>query len=372
MKLRKWTLPLTAACAAVTIALCFAPQLHAADAPKSTLGGSGPNVDELDAPTKVAVSKGLDWLAKNISPNGSISGQGGDMAGIMGLAGIAFLAEGSMPGDGPHGKEVDKILDFVLSNCQRSGVIASSSDGSRMYGHGFATLFLAEAYGMKPPTAKDLEDPIKGKLENAIRLIVSIQNDEQGGTAGGWRYQPVKNDADLSVTICQVMALRAARNAGIKVPVNPTINKAIAYVKASQEADGGFKYMLNSGGSGYARTGAGVACLYYMRSTDTNLDKEIDRGIAYLKQHMPTAAGGGDNEGHFYYGNYYATQAMFMAGGDAWKVYWPAIRAAQLLKRQDKTSGSWADGEGGGPVYSTAMALIMLQVPNRLLPILQK
>ena len=59
---------------------------------------------------------------------------------------------------------------------------------------------------------------------------------------------------------------------------------------------------------------------------------------------------------------------MFMAGGEAWEKYWPLIRA-DLLKRQGG-DGGWNDQTGN--VYATSMALIMLQVPNRLLPILQK
>ena len=72
-----------------------------------------------------------------------------------------------------------------------------------MYSHGFGTLFLAEAYGMTR------RPEIREKLEKAVRLIIDTQNSE-----GGWRYQPVRRDADLSVTICQINALRAARNAG--------------------------------------------------------------------------------------------------------------------------------------------------------------
>ena len=205
---------------------------------------------------------------------------------------------------------------------------------------------------------------LKEKLENAVRLIVLTQNKE-----GGWRYQPLPQDADISVTICQVMALRAARGAGIKVPTK-TIDAAISYVKNSQEPDGGFRYVLSSPGSAYPRSAAGVACLYYMRTGDS-LEAEIKKGITYLKGQLPNLASRDNSDGHFYYGNYYATQAMFMYGGDAWKAYWPAIRQNLLARQQAAgASGSWS-GESG-PVYATSMALIMLQVPNRLLPILQK
>ena len=104
-----------------------------------------------------------------------------------------------------------------------------------MYGHGFATLFLAECYGMSP------RPELREKLDKAVKLIVNTQNKE-----GGWRYQPQREDADISVTVCQVMALRAARNAGLYVP-KETIDRSIDYVKRSQNADGGFMYMLQGG-----------------------------------------------------------------------------------------------------------------------------
>src|SRR5690606_23795887 len=95
-------------------------------------------------------------------------------------------------------------------------------------------------------------------LLKAVRLTVNTQNDE-----GGWRYHPIPLDADVSVTITQVHGLRSARNAGLHVP-KETIDRAVAYVKACQNpSDGGFRYMLNAGGSAYPRSAAGVATLYH-------------------------------------------------------------------------------------------------------------
>jgi hypothetical protein len=340
--------------AAVMLA-SFPAAASAQDDGRTIMGGVSNIKNEIDAPTRAAVDKGLAWLAKNINPNGAINSNGGDSAAIVGLAGLAFLANGSMPNDGPYGKEAQAILEFMLKNCQESGLIASPNYSQPMYGHGFATLYLAEVYGMTP------REDVKNSLQKAVRLIVNTQQPN----VGGWRYQPLPNDSDISVTICQVMALRAARNAGIKVP-NVTIDNAIRYVRNSQEPDGGFRYVINSGGSAYPRSAAGVACLYYMRSGN-DFSEEIKRGIAYLKARLP-GAGNPDAEGNFFYGNYYATQAMFMYGGDAWEAYWPAVRKTLLAKQA--ADGSW-NGEAGN-VYATSMALIMLQVPNRLLPVLQK
>ena len=232
-------------------------------------------------------------------------------------------AAAGTPREGTYGPNVDKVLGFVLRNCQESGLITANGYSSPMYGHGFATLFLAECYGQTQ------RQDIKEKLLNAVRLLVQTQNSE-----GGWRYQPVPFDADISVTICQIMALRAARNAGIKIP-KITIDRALDYVKKSQEPDGGFSYMLNSRGSAFPRSAAGVACLYY---SGVYTGREIDSGIKYLMANGipgPNLAPNPGGDYHYFYGNYYATQATFMAGGDAWKKYWPAIRS-ELLRRQGR------------------------------------
>jgi hypothetical protein len=223
-----------------------------------------------------------------------------------------------------------------------------------MYSHGFGALFLAEAYGMSR------RPEIREKLEKAIRLIIDTQNGE-----GGWRYQPVRADADLSVTICQINALRAARNAGIFVP-KETVDACLRYVKQSQNPDGGFRYMLTGGASAFPRSAAGVVALYSAAVYDA---KEVDAGISYLKQFVPQAQFLNQRYNHHYfYGHYYAIQAMWIRGGEDWNQWYPAIRDELLAKHS--STGSWSDQVGAE--YGTAMALIILQVPNNYLPIFQR
>jgi hypothetical protein len=221
-----------------------------------------------------------------------------------------------------------------------------------MYGHGFATLFLAETYGMS------MRSDIRNKLSKAVQLIVDTQNSE-----GGWRYQPIGRDADISVTICQVMALRAARNAGLYVP-HTTIERCIEYVKRSQNADGGFMYMIQGGQSAFPRSAAGIVALY---SAGVYEGPEIDRGINYLLESIPRG-GIFNRESHYFYGHYYAVQAMWHAGGDKWRRWYPAIRD-ELIARQ-REDGSWMDSIC--QEYGTAMACIILQMPNNYLPIFQR
>jgi hypothetical protein len=312
--------------------------------------------DLLTPATIKAIEKGLAFLASRQQDEGSFGTSGYSRnVGVCGLAGMAFLSAGSTPGRGPYGKNINRAIDFVLAQADDSGFIsvAGSPTHGPMYGHGFATLFLAECYGMTR------RNDIRQKLNRAVQLIIETQNDE-----GGWRYQPKRFDADLSVTICQVMALRAARNAGLYVP-QETITRCIDYVKKSQNPDGGFMYMLSTGGpSQFPRSAAGVVALY---SAGVYEGKHVEDGLDYVMQHLPR----GDEfsrETHYFYGHYYAVQAMWHAGGERWAKWYPAIRDA-LLKRQME-DGSWSDSSANE--YGTAMACIVLQMPNNYLPIFQR
>ncbi len=318
------------------------------DIPEGTLEMLTPDTDK-------AIQSGLAWLAHSQNADGSF-GTGtyrGNIA-VTSLAGLAFMSGGSSPGRGPYGSQIDKALSYVMENTSPSGFIAvaSSSTHGPMYSHGFGTLFLAEAYGMTH------RPEIREKLQKAVRLIIDTQNNE-----GGWRYQPVRRDADLSVTICQINALRAVRNAGLYVP-KETVDACINYVKQSQNADGGFRYMLQGGASAFPRSAAGVVAIQSAGQYD---NKEIRDGISYLRQYMREIKMG-SRYSHYFYGHYYAAQAMWIRGGDDWNEWFPAIRT-ELLKRQSP-GGSWSDSICNE--YGTAMALIILQIPNNYLPIFQR
>ena len=350
------------------ICALFASTTYAADPPAPARPGIAavPNLvrgDEITPRQQQAVNKGLAWLADHQSNDGSFGAISQQQAAITALAGLAFMEAGNLPGRGQYGANVTRCQRYVLDCCQESGLVASPQPQVPMYGHGFATLFLGEIYGMTG------DDSVKEKLQRAVQLIERTQS-TQPGNDGGWRYQPVPFDADISVTICQVMALRAARDAGIKVDKS-VIDKAIAYVRACQNPDGGFSYMARmggGGGSGFARSAAGVASLYYAGIFGGN---DLERGLKYLQQFTPAAGAQGGNggqvdmEGHYYYGNYYAVQAMFLAGGDYWATWYPAIRD-QLIARQTP-DGNWTGDISDD--YATAMALIILQMPNRYLPV---
>lgn len=309
--------------------------------------------DELMAgDTHAAIAKGLRYLAGRQVVRGSdrgafgTSGYSGSV-GICGLGGLAFMSEGSTPGVGKFGKQVDYCADFLTRHTGPTGYIARGANAvGNMYGHGFAMLFMSQAYGMSRKKA------LGQKLRLAVKCTLAAQNDK-----GGWRYQPVKGSADLSITVCQIMALRGARDAGIAV-ADASREKCIDYVKKSQTAAGSFRYTLSGGHATFALTGAGLVSLFSAGIYDGPM---IENGLKYLKKRKDSA-----ERHYFYYGHYYAVQAMWHAGGEWWNDWYPSIRE-KLLKSQS-AGGAWSDSSYG-PEFATAMACIILQMPNDMLPI---
>lgn len=345
--------------------------------------GGGPS-DEVMVPEEVnpaaerAIERGLAFLAREQRPDGSwqerigrkvnntYRGHMGKHVGVTALGGIAFLAAGNSPGRGPYGENVERALSFVLSSVNENGFV--THDESRMYSHAFATLFLAEVYGMT--RRRDVQE----KLRRAVRLIERAQNKEANDQRGGWRYLPGSKDADISVTVCQVQALRAARNAGILVD-KKVIDRAIEYVKRSfmgQRVYGGgsgFLYQIGQetgphSRHSYALTAAGVTALYGAGEYD---GKEIRGGLKYMQGSRPRASAL-EETFDAYYGHYYAVQAYYQAGGRIWKEMFPRIR--DDIVGAQKPNGAWKDLVG--PHYATSMACIILEIPYRYLPIFDR
>jgi hypothetical protein len=356
--------------------------------PREAIPDGSASKGMITAKTDQAIQRGLAFLASHRERDGSWGTRGyrGNVA-VTSLAALAYMCAGHQPHRGAYGRLVMDAVRYVLSKENVQGGVPGflhnpmASPHGPMYGHGFATLFLAEVYGMVHD--KVLRQEVREKLHRAVRLILDAQD---RNPEGAWRYFPSSHDADLSVTICQIMALRAARNVGIHVPKS-NVDRCTAYVMACQDRrEGWFRYTRMGGGGshqGFARTAAGVAALnsagYYLNTDPTQIKNVGERrravdavegikaGLRYLMRHKP-GTGFTRLDMHYFYGHYYAVQTMWTAGGTYWSEWYPAIRD-ELLSRQNP-DGSWLD-----PIcthYGTAMACIILQVPNNYLPILQK
>lgn len=308
----------------------------------------------IDDKTEKLTNAALQWLASRQNMDGSFGTEleYSQKVGVTALAGIAFLASGSVPEAGPYSAHVARCTEFLLSCSQANGYLVNSTEETHgpMYGHGFGTMFLAEVYGMTP------QPELREKLKRAVNLIILTQNDQ-----GGWRYNPVPDEADISVTVCQVMALRAARNAGIGVP-KEVIDAAVEYIKTCQNPDGGFRYRIfDAAESKFARSAAAIVALYTAGVTQ---DEAITRGFDYLQRQRQFK----QETEYYFYAEYYATQAHWHFGGDNWTETFPLIRDG-LASRANENH--WKNRVTGDE-YATAMALIALQIPKNLVPIFDR
>lgn len=343
----------------------------------------------IDDQLKQQVGRGLDWLAQQQHPDGYwaqkvgyklntdyelLERQDQPHVGVTALCLMSFLAGGHMPDRGKYGNNLARGLEYVLSCVQDDGQI--TQNGTRMYSHAFATLFLAEIYGM-------VERPeVRTALQKAVNLIVDSQNSE-----GGWRYRPFARESDMSITVCQVLALRSARNVGIHVPYT-TIKNAQNYVYRSAVPtneprrfrswrrsgmfpgdDGGvFRYQLREQArADFPLTAAGVTTLYAAGEYDSPVIREA---IDYMKDRLEDFNQTYAGHYFFFYGHYYAVQAFYITGGNDWRSYFSVMK--QVLLGSQTSNGSWHNDTGPGDVFATAVATLVLQIPFQYLPIFQR
>jgi hypothetical protein len=323
--------------------------------------------------SEAAVGKALAYLAAHQSADGHWrSGPYESEVGITGLCLLAYLASGNQPGRGRYGATMNQAINFLANSVEMSGaystpkgLVRAGAEEHPMYGHGFATLALSEVYGMTHRA------DLRPKILAAIHLIEDTQN--QSGdpiTDGGWRYQPMQGDADISVTVVQVMALRAARNAGFKVDQG-TLEHAVAYIRRCQNVpNGGFSYQIPMHMAAPPRSAAATLSLLMAGLRDT---PECRNGLFYMTNYPLDQGGRWPLIQHFYYGIYYWTQAAYQAGGDLWRRWYPAVR--DRLVSMQNPDGGWSERDPyseAGSEYAAAMGVLVLQVPAGLLPIYQK
>ncbi len=315
----------------------------------------------VDEKTETVIKNAMRWLASKQLPNGAWGSTGDEQRNPVAMTGyvlMGFLAAGQLPGEGEFGKSVSAGTQYLIDQVRPEGTFADRNNGQYMYGHGIASIALAEIYGQTRAPA------MRPKLEKVIKLIISAQNKE-----GGWRYRPVASDADISVTVLQVVALRAAKNSGLDVP-QKTIDDAVKYVKACQHGpSGGFAYQPGRD-PGFARTAAAIYSLQVCGLYD---DPMVKQGSDYLMKNYQR------NDQWFSYGNFYAAPAQYMIGGETWSKWYSQLKDV-LLKNGTALAGDryyWEPkldaGHGGvGPVYCTAVYVMILAMPYHYIPLYQR
>lgn len=313
-----------------------------------------------------AVDRGLRWLQAHQRRDGSWNfnhhlgpcqgqcshpGDEASTTAATALALLPFLGRGQTHRQGEYAEVVRRGLYYLGTRALATAEGADLQEGT-MYGQGLSTIALCEAYAMSGDAA------LKDLAQAAIDYIVYAQ-DKKGG---GWRYTPGE-PGDTTVTGWQLMALKSGQMARLQVP-SPTVFLVGRFLDTVQ-VEYGARYGYMTPQPRQSTTAIGLLLRMYTGWQHNN--PALRQGVSYLSQWGPS-------ENDLYY-NYYATQVLHHWGGSAWDSWNQQMRAHLVATQADAghESGSWYFEEprtrSGGRLYNTAMAVMILEVYYRYMPL---
>jgi hypothetical protein len=317
--------------------------------------------------SEMAVELGLKWILAHQLPDGSwhfrhdhgncdgaCSNEGSQESttAATGLALMSFLGAGYTHRVGPYREQVQNGLDYLVQKMRitrHGGNLCQGESG--MYSHAIATIALSEALSMSDDTG--LIEPV----EQARKYIESAQH-----KLGGWRYNP-GSKGDMTVTGWQLMALKSCELSGAKTG-DVTYQLAEDFISSLQSSIGCFGYQ--SPDENPTTTAVGILSKMYLGASRD--DVSLQMGTDFVVDQRPSKTD--------VYFNYYATQILHHRHDAAWPK-WNQEMRDYLVNAQDDSdthrAGSWyfrdQHGQVGGRLYTTAMAVMILEVYYRYLPL---
>lgn len=327
-----------------------------------------------------AVLEGLRWLARHQHPAGfwqligsyrnpALPGRENRNAATA-MALLAFQGYGVTP----YSKE-EELVDFartvhvawqwLLREQDEDGCFfrhGAAPNNDRFYTHGLCTIALCELLAM----TKD--ESLRKPAQAAIDYCVKHQN-----VMGGWRYNADRYtaDSDVSVTGWIVLALKCGESAGLTVP--PKTYEEISRFLDDMARENGSQYVYRAG-EGITRSMTAEALLCRQLLGWHGDDWRVVRGLKSLvdPEGLPTFVRAQRRDVYYWY---YATNALYHAGGESWKT-WNDVMRDDLVRQQVQTGaekGSWdptkptADiwGNQYGRHYTTCFSILVLEVYYR-------
>jgi hypothetical protein len=299
--------------------------------------------------------------------------------GATALAGIALLECDVAPTD----SAVVSAANFVRQNVSAINYNYSVS---------LAIMFLER---LKRTTGKTNDDNL---IKGLAKMVVNGQSRD-----GGWTYTLTATGSDNSNTQFAVVALWMARKHNVTGLEDALARAAKHFRDTQQQKDGGWLYdndpgkrindppswgsMTCAGCLGIALH-AGIMQQASFRSADNsggeagdlvvklNDDPQIARARRFLAAYLASNKGSDPNQG-FSEANsdrayYYLWSMERLCKILHWKkkefdgVDWYAIGQDYLLRRQNKTTGSWGENHNWGPAVCTSFSLLFLAQSNLL------
>ena len=338
------------------------------------LARPSPAFEELSKEQIKSAERGMQWLLKAQNADGSWGMDhktAPDVAATC-ISGLALLAAGNTNRDGPDAacvKALDKAVQYVLKRARSAGAHRDIAEGERSEVQTyvgervhtfFAVLFLSQIYG-----SRTLDLPVESynEMKEAItKMTNSIAMTQEGD--GSWHKETYSS---LQATAYAWMALRSADSAGIPIR-HAAVERTLKFIK-SQYNPGTKLFNSVSNNEIYA-TASAMRILHGMGKWKEREDKEATDTLLKM-----ICKGGGmgqgflTNTGEDFTASVLITHAIIKEGGANWECWFDFVRT-RLLKIQNG-DGSWtATSCLRGRTFPTACALLCLQAPTRLLPIL--
>ena len=320
------------------------------------LYGSAAGHKSVSRVTAAATANGLRWLRDSQNANGSWGMDTNALTAETGLSLLAFLAHGDTPASPEFGTAIEKGIRFLMTTMSPTNGPRASSPSSTV-GHAISTWALCESYSMtRIPVLKPI-------ARDALAIILKGQRQ-----SGLWdsSYRTDGGD-DAEASVWQVLALKGGLMGDVmdEKPLREALRRsadAMKEILAAQPDTG---------------TVAGaVLCLQLCGEGRNPVSRSALKSIESL---TPDWNSPSFKDPMFRW--HLATQAFFHEGAQPW-VRWNRLFNPMLVEHQvvqtntvGQATGYWAspgDGERFGRTYSTALALLMLQVyQQRHLPMYQ-
>lgn len=304
-----------------------------------------------------AVRKGLNWLASQQNPDGSWGCQKGQppSVALTALATLALISTGSTPDRGPYSRQIRRGVRWIGRVQSRSGFLTAydSTSMGLVFEHACGTLLLATLYGMaqdrgSPIELVEGEDPdqkARRRLAVALNRLARMQLED-----GAWG-KDVRGSSEPGVAAMADLALRTAGTCGVN-PGRADIKKLREYSSRLLESD---------------RSLYPTACAVRILSGHPDPQEAAKAIRALLGKRL-----GGDYDNRMsewdYMAAFYSVSALIHDEyRPAWRKWFPYVR--DHLVRIQRNDGSWVvEYCLDCKVFATALALLTLQMPNRILP----